>query len=154
MLRRYELLSELERKLFGRLSVFAGGFSLEAAEAVGAGDGIEEGNVLDLLSQLVDKSMVVAEARAASALHYRMLEPVRQYGLERLEGSGEAEQVRERHARYYLALAEEAEPHIMGPEQGVWLERLAREHDNFRSALSWALLALKTPSKKGVRNWG
>jgi predicted ATPase len=140
----YELLSELERKLFGRLSVFAGGFSLEAAEAVGAGDGIEEGDVLDLLSQLVDKSMVVAEARAAGAetlratsLRYRLLEPVRQYGLERLEESGEAEQVRERHARHYLALAEAAEPQIMGPEQGVWLQRLAREHDNFRAALSW-----------------
>jgi predicted ATPase len=66
-----------------------------------------------------------------------LLEPVRQYGLERLEESGEAEQVRERHARHYLALAEAAEPQIMGPEQGVWLQRLAREHDNFRAALSW-----------------
>ena len=114
---------------------------------MGAGDGTEEGDVLDLLSRLVDKSMVVAEARAAgvemlhaTSLRYRMLEPARQYGLERLEESGEAEQVREQYARHYLALAEEAEPQIMmGPEQGAWLQRLAREHDNCRSALSWAL---------------
>ena len=121
----YEPLAEPERILFGSLSVFVGGWTLEAAEAVGAGDGIEEEEVLDLLSRLVDKSLVVAEASSEGALRYRMLEPVRQYGLERLEESGEAEQVRERHARYYLALAEEAEPQLR--EQEAWLKRLERE---------------------------
>ncbi|HET6261324.1 MAG TPA: LuxR family transcriptional regulator, partial [Chloroflexia bacterium] len=105
----YELLGEQERKLFGRLGVFAGGWTLEGAEAVGAGEDIEEGEVLDLLSRLVDKSMVVVESGAEGALRYRMLEPVRQYAQECLEESGEAGQVRERHARYYLALAERAE---------------------------------------------
>jgi predicted ATPase/DNA-binding CsgD family transcriptional regulator len=139
----YELLGEQERKLFGRLSVFAGGWTLEAAEAVGTGEGIEEEDVLDLLSHLVDKSLVLAEASPgvetlhATSLRYRMLEPVRQYAQERLEESGEAEQVRERHARHYLALAEEAEPVLR--EQQAWLERLGREHANFRAALSWAL---------------
>ena len=101
---------------------------MEAAEAVGAGDGTEEGDVLDLLSRLVDKSMVVAEARAAgvemlhaTSLRYRMLEPARQYGLERLEESGEAEQVREQHARYYLALAEAERRKIrLGSQSANW----------------------------------
>ena len=85
----YALLTASERKLFARLSVFAGGWSLEAAEAVGAEGGIGEDDVLDLLSRLVDKSLVIAEAGAEGALRYRILEPVRQYGQERLQASGE-----------------------------------------------------------------
>ena len=134
----YGLLGEQERKLFGRLSVFAGGWTLEAAEAVAAGDGIEV-DVLDLLSQLVDKSMVVAEPGGEGAARYRMLEPIRQYGKERLEESGEAERVWEKHARIFLAVAEEAEPELRGARQGEWLERLGVEHHNCREALSWAL---------------
>ena len=134
----YQLLSEQERKLFWRLSLFAGGWTLEAAEAVGAGAGIEGDDVLDLLTRLVDKSLVVVEAGVDSAaVRYRMLEPLRQYGQERLEQGGEAEQVRERHAKHFLALAEEAEPELR--EQEAWLKRLEREHANFRAALSWAL---------------
>ncbi len=134
----YDLLSEAERLLFARLSVFAGGWTLEAAEAVGAGDDIEEEDVLDLLSKLVDKSFVVVEGTSGeNGLGYRMLEPVRQYGYERLEVSGEAEAVRRRHAEYYLALVEEAEPELR--EQGAWLESLEAEHANFRAALGWAL---------------
>ena len=131
-------MSEPERKLLARLSVFAGGWTLEAAEAVRASD---NGEVLEFLSHLVDKSMVVAGSppRADEALRYRMLEPVRQYGLERLEESGEAEQVRKRHARFFLALAEEAETELVRGPLGVWMERLGREHSNFRAALSWAL---------------
>jgi predicted ATPase/DNA-binding SARP family transcriptional activator/DNA-binding CsgD family transcriptional regulator len=134
----YELLSGPEQKLFGRLSVFAGGWTLEAAEALGAGGGIEEDEVLDLLSRLVDKSLVVAEASpgAQSALRYRMLEPVRQYGWENLK---EKEQVRERHARYCFMLAEAAEPELVGAGQVAWLERLATEYANLRSALDWCL---------------
>jgi predicted ATPase/DNA-binding CsgD family transcriptional regulator len=138
----HELLSEPERKLFGRLSVFAGGWTLEAAEAVGAlGDGTEEGKVLEVLSHLVDKSMVVAGSPpgADEALRYRMLEPVRQYGLERLEACEAADAARSQHARFFLALAEEAETELVRGRQGVWMERLKREHGNFRAALSWAL---------------
>jgi predicted ATPase len=136
----HELLAEPERKLFGRLSVFAGGWTLEAAEAVGAGEGIEGEDILDLLSRLVDKSLVVAEAGSEGALRYRMLEPVRQYGQERLGESGEeAERVRERHAEHYLALAEQAEPELMGADRASWLRRLGIEHANLRVALRWAL---------------
>jgi predicted ATPase/DNA-binding SARP family transcriptional activator len=132
----YALLGELERRLFGRLSVFAGGWTLEAAEAVGAGD-IQQGDVVDLLSRLVDKSLVVAEAQ--EVVRYRMLEPIRQYARERFEESEEVEAVKRRHAEFYLVLAEEAEPGVEGPQQAAWLERLEAEHDNLRTALSWSL---------------
>ena len=137
----YELLSEQERELLERLSVFARGWALEAAEAVGAGEPVEAGRVLDLLSVLVDKSLVVAEASPvdARALRYRMLEPVRQYALERLSESGEEEGVRRAHAKYFLALAEEAEPRLTTGEQLQWLNGLENEHSNLRAALSWSL---------------
>ena len=135
----YDLLSEPERVLFGRLSVFAGGWMLEAAEALGVGEDIEEGEVFDLLLRLVDKSLVVAEASAGGAVRYRMLEPVRQYAREKLEQSGEAEQTRRSHAEYFLALAEEAELRLRGATQLVWHERLEAEHDNMRAALSCSL---------------
>jgi predicted ATPase/DNA-binding CsgD family transcriptional regulator len=137
----YRLLSESERKLFCRLSVFSGGWTLEAAEVVGAGGGTEQGDVLDSLSRLVDKSLVVAETEAQGAVRYRMLEPVRQYAQERLEARGgeEAERVRERHMRHYLALAEVVEPELMGADQASWLGRVGIEHANLRAALSWAM---------------
>jgi non-specific serine/threonine protein kinase len=135
----YGLLPERERGTFDRHSVFAGGFTLEAAEAVCPGGHIEQGEVLDLLSHLVDKSLVVAEASLGGRVRYRMLEPVRQYGLERLEESGQPEQTRERHARYYLELVEAAEPALMGPRPVECLERLESEQDNLRAALSWSL---------------
>ncbi len=146
----HDLLSEPERKLFGRLSVFAGGWTLEAAEEVCSDDSIEEGRasnppVLDLLSRLVDKSLVVAGAETEGARRYRMLEPVRQYGQERLEESGEAEWVRERHAEYYLALAEEADTevaelsYLRQAQSAASLERMETEHGNRRAALSWSL---------------
>ena len=133
----HELLAESDRALLRRLSVFAEGWELEAAEVVCSGEGIEEGYVLDLLSSLVDKSMVVSGPGAEDALRYGMLEPIRQYASEKLEESGEAERVGERHARYYLALAETAEPELK--EQGSWLRKLGAEHANFRAALGWAL---------------
>jgi non-specific serine/threonine protein kinase len=135
----YELLSEPERKLLGRLSVFAGGFSLEAVEAVGAGDDIKQREVLKAFLSLVDKSLIVVEAPGDGRIRYRMLEPIRQYGLERLEDSGEVEMVRRRHAEFFLALAEEAEPWLRGPEQAAWFARLDAENDNLRKALSWLL---------------
>ena len=134
----YELLEEDERGLFGRLSVFAGGFTLDAAEAVCEGDYIEEGDVLDPLSRLVDKSLVITSEQDGEA-RYQLLEPVRQYGWEKLKESGKAEEVRRRHAEHYLALAEMTESGLSGPERARWLERLEKEHDNFRAALSWSL---------------
>ncbi len=134
----HELLSEPERKVFRRLSVFAGGWTLEASEAVGSGEDIEETEVLDLLSGLVAKSLVVAEPTAQGGVRYRLLEPVRQYALEKLEQSGEAEDIERSHAGYFLALAEEAEPWLSGPRGAEWFERLEEELDNIRAALSWA----------------
>ena len=135
----YGLLSEGEKEMFARLSVFASGFTLEAAEAVCPGGAIEESEVLDLLSGLVNKSLVVAEATGVGRVRYRMLEPVRQYGLKRLKKSGQTEQTRESHARYYLEVVEAAEPELVGPRPVVTLGRLEREYGNLRAALSWAL---------------
>jgi predicted ATPase/DNA-binding SARP family transcriptional activator len=141
----HELLTEAERTLFRRLSVFAGGWTLEAAEEVCSGEGIDEGEVLDLLSELVERSLVVAEAIGQEeVVRFRMLEPVRQYGQERLQESGTAERLHERHAQYYLALAEgegaqEADPGVRGARPVAWLERMEAEHANLRAALSWSL---------------
>jgi len=135
----HELLSETERTFFGRLSVFAGGWTLEAAETVCSGGGIEQVEVLDLLGGLVDKSLVVAKASMDGAVRYRMLEPIRQYATEKLEESDDTDEVKGRHATFFLALAEEAEPELAGPQQNVWVERLEGEHDNIREALSWVL---------------
>jgi predicted ATPase/DNA-binding SARP family transcriptional activator/DNA-binding CsgD family transcriptional regulator len=135
----YDLLGEPERRLFARLSVFVGGFSLEAAQALAPGEGIEEDEVLDLLSGLVDKSLVVAEATGEGEVRYGMLEPVRQYARERLEESGGAADLQSRHAAYFLKEAEAAEPQLTGPQQRWWLSRLDREHGNMRVALGWSL---------------
>ena len=135
----YALLSEPERTLFNRLSVFAGGWTLEAAEAICAGEGIEAGEVFELLAQLVDKSLVLAEERSGE-VRYRLLETIRQYGAEKLRQAGEEVVQRERHRDWYLRLAEQAEPKLKGPEQAAWLNRLAIEHDNLRAALEWGRL--------------
>jgi non-specific serine/threonine protein kinase len=135
----HDLLSEHEKVLFMRLSVFAGGWDLGASEAVAAGEGIEEVEVLDLLSGLVDKSLVVAEELQESGTRYRMLEPVGQYARQKREEGGESEMVLRRHAEYFLAMAEEVEPRLRGPEEREWLERLETEHGNLRAALTWAL---------------
>ena len=135
----HDLLSEPEKVLFRRLSVFAGGWTLEASEEVGVGKGVEEGEVLDLLSELVEKSLVVAESAEGRRARYRMLEPIRQYALEKLKEGGEGAEVRRQHATFFVALAEDAEPRLRTPEDVEWLERLEGEHDNLRGALSWAL---------------
>jgi predicted ATPase/DNA-binding SARP family transcriptional activator/DNA-binding CsgD family transcriptional regulator len=134
----YELLYEDEKKLFGRLSVFAGGWTLEAAEAVSAEESVEE-DVLDLLSGLVEKSLVATNESAEGDVRYRLLEPVRQYALEKLEQSGEAETARRAHAEYFLALAETAEPELLEAGQGGWLRQLRTELGNLRGAISWSL---------------
>jgi predicted ATPase/DNA-binding XRE family transcriptional regulator len=135
----HDLLDESERVLFRRLSVFAGGFSLTAAEAVGAAGEVGAEEVHELLGRLVEQSLVAAEVIGNEEARYGMLEPIRQYALGRLEGSGEAEKVRRRHAEFFLELAERAAPNLTRAAQTEWLERLAREHDNLRVVLSWLL---------------
>lgn len=136
----YDLLEPAERDLLSRLSVFSGGWSLEAAERICSGNGIEECEALDLLDSLVEKSLVTAlESIGPEApTRYRMLETVRQYAVDRLVESGSAEAWRMRHQKYFLEIAEEAERHLMGPESGAWLSRLDTEHDNLIAALEWA----------------
>ncbi len=135
----YDLLTEDERGLFRGLSVFAGGFSLEAAEAVGASEGVDPEEVTDLLGRLVEQSLVTAGTGGEGEARYGMLEPIRQYALEKLGESEEAAEKGRRHAGYYLALAERFEPRLRGPEQAIWLGRLQIERDNLRAAMSWAL---------------
>jgi predicted ATPase/DNA-binding SARP family transcriptional activator/DNA-binding CsgD family transcriptional regulator len=135
----HRLLSEGEKQLFAGLSTFSGGFTLEAAEAVCPGGAVEEGEVLYLVSGLVDKSLVVVETTAEARVHYRMLEPVRQYAQERLEEGGEAEAIRRRHAAFFLELAERAEPQLKGPGQVEWLKLLEEDNDNLRTAMAWLL---------------
>jgi predicted ATPase/DNA-binding CsgD family transcriptional regulator len=146
----HELLSEDEKELFGRLSVFAGGWTLEASEAVGAGGSVEEEDVLDLLSGLVEKSLVVTRVSDEGVVRHRMLEPIRQYALEKLEESGEIEVVRRAHAAYFLAMAERAEPELMGEQAVTWLAELGREVGNLRAALSWAFDADREPGDERV----
>jgi hypothetical protein len=121
--------------------VFAGGWTLGAAEAVGTGGRVMAERVLDLLSELVEKSLVVVEDSPADAgaLRYGMLEPIRQFGREKLEENGEAPEARLRHAEHYMALAETAEPELLGSDQDTWLQRLRVEFGNLRAALSWSL---------------
>jgi predicted ATPase/class 3 adenylate cyclase len=129
----YDLLTPLERALFARLSVFAGSWTLEAAEAVGAGAQIESGDVLDLLSRLVEKSLVAIDVESA---RYRMLETVRQYAAERLSAEGEHPATRARHLDFFSAMVEQARPQLEGPEQAVWLKRLDHERENILAAHS------------------
>jgi predicted ATPase/DNA-binding SARP family transcriptional activator len=127
----YELLTSGERVLLRRLAVFQGGWTMEAAEAVCGRAGGSD--VLDLLSGLVDRSLVVAEGG-----RFRMLETIRAYAAARLAEAGEDEAMGERHAHYYTGLAETAEPALRAREQAVWLRRLRTDDTNFHGALSWA----------------
>ena len=131
----YHLLSEREQRLFHRLSAFAGGWSLDAAEAVGTGSDIATDDVDDLLAALVRKSLVVREESPDGLARYRLHETVRQFAWRRLEQSDEARVVERCHANYFLRLAEEAEPELKGPHQKHWLDRLEGESDNVRAAL-------------------
>jgi predicted ATPase/class 3 adenylate cyclase len=134
----YDLLSEAERKTLTRLSVFAGGWKLEAAEELCGSGAVEDCDVLELLTALVDKSLVLYEDGEDEA-RYRLLETLRQYGSERLAASGESETLLRRHFEHYLRLAEQAAPELRGTNQSHWLELLESEHDNLRAALDWAL---------------
>ncbi len=132
----YTLLAEPEQILFWRLAIFAGGFTLEAVEAICSGDGVGQEEGLDLLAHLVDKSLVVVVEQGEEP-RYRLLETVRQYAQEKLEAAGEMAAMSRRHAFFFLRLAEQAEPKVRSAGRPAWLEQIAKEHDNLWAALAW-----------------
>jgi predicted ATPase/class 3 adenylate cyclase len=145
----YDILSENERLLLRRLSVFAGGWTLEAVEEICIGqDDILSYDVLDLLTQLVNKSLVVVEQSRSGETRYRMLETIRQYARAKLLEVGRDEIVRKRHLAYFVKLAEQAEPELYRSNQVFWLNTLDDEIDNLRTALEWALA---TDTESGLR---
>lgn len=134
----YDLLGEAEQRLFRWLGVFVGGFTLEAAQAVCGSTGEMAIDVVDGVSGLVDKSLLRPREAGAGEPRFIMLETIREYALDRLTQSGDAEACHGAHAIYFEALVEQAEPHLTGPEQGVWLAQLEAEYDNLRATLEWA----------------
>ena len=135
----YDLLSTPERAMLRRLSVFAGGCSLATAEAVCAGDAVEREQVLDLLSSLVDKSLVVAHTLRRGEARYALLETIRQYAHDRLAAADEWSAIHDRHLQCFLQLVEETMPKLRGRYQQPWLDWLEGEYDNIRAALAWSL---------------
>ena len=134
----FSLLSEPERILFRRLSVFEGGWAFDAAETVCAGTDIEDADVLDLLTHLVEKSLVAADEQRGES-RYRMLETIRQFAHDKLRESGESEALRKRHLEFFVQLAGQFDIHYFGQNQLTWLNRLKQEHDNVRVAVEWSL---------------
>src|SRR5215210_2007800 len=145
----YGLLDEGEKILFGRLSAFSGGATLEAIEAVCDAEGDLPTDAFDGASSLLDKSLLRQEEGSGGEPRFVMLETIHEFADAKLEGSGEAEAVRRLHAEYFLALSEEAEPGLKGQEQELWLERLEPEHNNMRAALSWVIA--RGESELGLR---
>jgi len=144
----YELLTGEEQKLFRRLAVFVGGFTLEAAEAVANAGADLELDVFEGVVSLVDKSLLQQTAASAGESRFGMLETLREYALARLTASGEESATRRAHAAYFLIMAEDGAPHIAGGvEQALWLERFFAEHDNIRAALGWL-------TRTGNAEWG
>jgi predicted ATPase len=133
----YDLLKPEEQQVFRQFAVFAGGITLESAEAVANPDG--QLDVFGGLERLVEQSLVRQEVGLEGEPRFAMLETIREFGLEQLEASSEAEEARAQHAASFLALAEEAAPALHGRKQLAWLERLESEHDNIRTALGWSL---------------
>jgi predicted ATPase/class 3 adenylate cyclase/DNA-binding CsgD family transcriptional regulator len=143
----YNLLSHDEQGLLQRLSVFVGGWTLEAAESVCEGGAIESEDVLNLLEQLVNKSLVVTE-EVRQEVRYHMLETIRQYAHEKLLGAGEGDTLRDKHLAYFVKLAEQAEPELFHSNQVFWLNKLSDELDNIRMALD---RSLATDVEAGLR---
>jgi len=135
----HDLLSDQERIVFRRLGAFIGGRTLAALEFVCPGDGVEDYDILDLVQQLVDKSLVTVERDMAGEPRYTMIESVWQYAKEKLEQSGEAPAIRQRHMEYFLGWAEKAAPLMEGPDQKIWLDRGFNETINFRAATEWTI---------------
>jgi non-specific serine/threonine protein kinase len=130
----YDHLTEPQQRLFSRLAVFVGGWTLDAAEAVGAGDGLAAVDILDTMSDLIEKSLVVMDG---DGKRYRMLDTVREYALSRLDESKDAGATRDRHLAFYLAFAERGRTQFFGPEQGSWYARFDLERDNLLAAHAW-----------------
>jgi predicted ATPase/DNA-binding CsgD family transcriptional regulator len=135
----YDLLEAEEQRLFRRLCVFVGGTTLSAVESVSAALGDEPGAVLDGVASLIDKSLLRQNEPEGEQPRFVMLETIREYGWEALSASGEAETTRQAHTAYYLALAKEAAPKLLGPQLAEWMRRLQQEHDNLRAAMNWLL---------------
>ena len=135
----YGLLTPAERAFLRRLSVFRGGWSLEAADSVTRASHELGSDALDLTTSLLDESLIRRQADARNEARYDMLETLREYGRERLTEGGEADDAAGRHASWFLELAEQAAPLLTGPDRGAWLDRLERELDNFRAAMRWAI---------------
>jgi predicted ATPase/class 3 adenylate cyclase/tetratricopeptide (TPR) repeat protein len=135
----YDQLSEEERLMFSRLAVFAGSLDLRAAEEVAGFDGIEKNEVLDLVTGLIEKSMLVVQSDDEAGTRYRLLETLRQYARSRLVESGDVEDLRRRHARYFADLAEKGDEELRGPGQYEVFRGLEREHSNFTAGLTWSL---------------
>ena len=133
----YNLLAEAEKALFRRLSVFSGGWTLEAAEAICASDGVARTDVLELLSGLVDKSLVLADERQGHQ-RYRFMVTLLDYAQRRLQQTEEQAALQRIHAEFFAEYALKSDAQLMNPDQDVWLERLNLEHDNMRAALNWA----------------
>jgi predicted ATPase/DNA-binding CsgD family transcriptional regulator len=140
----YNLLNAAEQRLFRRLSVFVGGCTLEAVETICGTSGDETAQVIDAVASLIDKSMLQQIEQKGEEPRLIMLETIREYGLECLNFSEGEESTPQKHAAYYLALAERADSELVGPRQTVWLEQLEREHDNLRAALYWSISQNKT----------
>ncbi len=134
----YDLLEERQQCFFRRLAVFSGGWTMEAAEALCAGDVDSEWDPFEALAALADHSLIRQTESADEEPRFSMLETIREYGLERLRQAGEEEPIRRRHAEYFLTLAEQAEPELIGADQAHWLNRLETEHDNLRAVFAWA----------------
>jgi predicted ATPase/DNA-binding SARP family transcriptional activator/tetratricopeptide (TPR) repeat protein len=139
----YALLPATEQAMLRRLSVFAGGFTLAAAESVCSGSGTEIGDVLETLARLVDKSLL-STVHKNRELRYYLLETVRQYAYSKLVGEGESYEAQRRHRDWFLTLAEQAESQLRGPNQVLWLARLRTERDNLRAAFEWSLATAQT----------
>ena len=140
----YDLLKENEKQLFMRLAVFNGGGTLQAVEAI-CGYGIS-GNIGNILSELVNKNLVLAQERQDGEIHFGLLETIRQFGHDRLLACGEAEGQVERHSKYYMKLAEQGSVEICGPNQVVWTDRFITTYDNMRIALEWIIESGNTES--------
>jgi predicted ATPase len=134
----HDLLDEPARRVFRRLSVFAGGATLEAAEAISAGADNRDGNGLDLIGSLIDDSMLTSSVSELGDLRIGMLDTIRDYAAEKLSESGDLDEVRRSHADWYVALAEQAEPHLVAADEAMWATRLQAEHANARVALEWS----------------
>ncbi len=136
----YDLLDENEQKLFRRLSIFVGGCTVDAVEAV-AEDNPSRGSVLDRLESLLDKSLLQEREGASSELRFVMLATLREFGLEQLEACGEQAAIQHRHAKFFLSLAEQTEARLESEGQVEWINRMEQEHDNLRAALEWSKTA-------------